>query len=227
MTTRKTFKDNNYSNHDYSPWRPSWLPPVEVSNGHQLPLLTSRDLSEKPLYTTSFIRSDDCANHGSSLLHGYVDDARLNAISKNPSRYLQKFATHLATITPDFSVKIGMPIQDRIRSIFMGRAIGAFLEYHGLAVVPNIRWAERSDLDFVCEGLGQNGTIALSTQGLLSDKVLLNNFESGLPKILEILKPCQIILYGTATSNFYNLVADCHVIEFPTDRHRVHLLGRQ
>jgi hypothetical protein len=222
----KTFGPHSYSNKfedfSHSPWRPEWLPSVDVTAKHQIPILKPVQLNVLPNYATSFIRSDDCENHDQSLIHGYVDDDRLRPMTKNPARYLVKFANHLAVVTPDYSIKLGMPIHDRIRSVFMGRAIGAYFQYRAIGVIPNIRWAEIEDLDFVLEGLPCNSVIALSSQGIAGDSYLTEIFETGLASVLEILHPSQIVYYGKETKNLHRLCNGYELVIFPTDISRVH-----
>jgi hypothetical protein len=222
----KTFSHSPVSNKlevfSYSPWRPDWFPPVSVTKKHQLPILKAVQMNVDPTYVTSFIRSDDCEEHDQSLIHGYVDDVRLRSLTNNPARYLVKFADHLATVTPDYSIKLGMPRHDRIRSVFMSRAIGAYFQYHALEVIPNIRWAEIEDLDFVLEGLPSDSVIALSSQGIIGDSCLTEIFEAGLSSVLEHLHPTKIVFYGKETKNLRRLCNEYQLINFQTDISRVH-----
>lgn len=226
----KTFRQSSESNKlevfSYSPWKPDWFPPVSVTKKYQLPVLKAVQLTAVPTYVTSFIRSDDCEKHDKSLIHGYVDDVRLRPLTNNPARYLVKFADHLAVVTPDYSIKLGMPMHDKIRSVFMGRAIGAYFQYRALEVIPNIRWAEIEDLDFVLEGLLSNSVIALSSQGIVGDSYLTEIFETGLSFVLETLHPSQIVLYGKETKHLRRLCNGIQLVTFPTDISRVHSKSR-
>jgi hypothetical protein len=223
MKTFSQLTNNSKLEHySYSPWQPSWFPPTDVTLIHQLPILETTRLKEPPEYATSFVRDDDCFKHNRSIIHGYVDDVRLQPMIVNPARYLVKFARHLAVITPDFSIKIGMPRHDRIRSVFMSRSVGAFYQQHGLDVIPNIRWAEIDDLDFALDGLPCDSTIAFSTQGLLSDPLLTDIFESGVSIVLQTLNPSQIVLYGEKTKKLNQLCEETQLTVFPTDLSRIH-----
>ena len=223
MKTTKHFTHEPLSCDDsYSPWRPQWFPLVHVTTSYQFPVLESVHLKRIPTYSTSFVRTDDCKNHEDSIIHGYVDDQRLLSISNRPQRYLHKFSQHLAVIAPDYSVKLGMPRHDRIRSVFMNRAVCAYFQTHGLDVIPNIRWAELEDLDFVLEGLPQQSTVAFSTQSLLDDDLLVSHLEDGLSVVLQKLLPERIVLYGTMTENIRELTQSCRVIEIPSDISRIH-----
>lgn len=208
-----------------SPWAYEWFPQVPVTNVNQFPILEPIHLYKDPKYATSFVRSDDCPSHESALIHGFVEDARLKRLLSNPGRYVSRFADHLGVITPDFSIMLGMPVHDRMRSVQLSRFIGAYWNQHGLRVIPNIRWASVEDLDFVLDGLPTQSTIALSTQSLHSDWLLHKNFEEGLVEMLKTLCPSHVILYGQPTQNFYSIIRHLKVSILPTDKYRAHMLG--
>lgn len=209
-------------NDSYSPWRPQWFPLVHVTPSYQFPILDSVYLKRVPTYSTSFVRSDDCKMHEASIIHGYVDDERLLRITSRPQRYLHNFSQHLAVIAPDYSVKRGMPRHDRIRSVFMNRALCAYFRDHGIDVIPSIRWAELDDLDFVLEGLPRQSTVAFSTQSLLDDHLLRFNLEEGMSVVLQQLVPDCIVLYGQMTERIRELTLSSRVIEIPSDISRIH-----
>ena len=211
--------------HTTSPWSYDWFPRVPVTQSNQFPIFEPVHLPIEPRYATSFVRSDDCPSHRTSLIHGFVDDTRLKRLLSNPGRHVSRFADHLGVITPDFSIMLGMPIYDRMRSVHLSRYVGAYWQLHGLRVIPNVRWADPNDLEFALEGLPSESTIALSTQSLHSDWLLHKNFEEGLVELLETICPLHIILYGKPTKNFYSIIGLHRVSVLPTDKCRVHMAG--
>ena len=104
----------------------------------------------------------------------------------------------------------------------MSRAVGAYFQNHALNVIPNIRWAEVKDLEFVLEGLPCNSVIALSSQGIMGDSYLTEIFETGLSSVLKALNPSQIIYYGKETKNLRRLCLEYQLEIIPTDISRVH-----
>jgi hypothetical protein len=187
--------------YSYSPWRPKWLPPVEVAGEFQIPVLQPTALWKQPTGTNSIHREPPPLERETSLLHGFVDDAALFPLLKSPAGSLIRFAQYYAITTPDFSVQVDMPFQDRVRSVWNSRAIGAYYQARGLRVIPNIRWARQSDLSFVLDGLSVGGTIALSTQGLVRDSELLKIFNDGCGAVTEKLSPQHVVVYGKIPAN--------------------------
>lgn len=199
------------------------MQPMDVVGVYQLPTLRATVLEGAPSEMWSFSRRSHAKNARTSLVHGYLEDPVLMGLANNPARQLAAFADFLAVVTPDFSMTLGMPLHDRVRSAWMGRAVGAFFQSRGLPVIPNIRWAEMSDLDVVLDGLPCQGTIALSSQGLLRDKKLYSTFQQGVSLVLERLAPCAVVFYGTMSPLLHEMISSMTKLhQFPTDIRRVY-----
>ncbi len=115
-----------------------------------------------------------------------------------------------------------MPEHQRIRSVIHSREIGAYLQEHGLQVIPNIRWAEQTDLNFIFDGLPKNSVIAISTQTVMRNALTRQIFLEGLPKVVDNLHPTKIILYGSVRNlNLTELMNKSELLHFNTDLFRV------
>jgi len=196
---------------------------MEVAGPYQLHVLQPVVLRDTPTQMWSFARKSQAKHAQCSLVHGYLEDSVLMGLANNPARQLAAFADFLAVVTPDFSMTLGMPLHDRVRSAWMGRAAGAFFQSRGLPVIPNIRWAEMSDLDVVLDGTPCQGTIALSSQGLVRDKGLHSTFQQGVSLVLERLAPRQVVFYGPISRSLYEMITDmAEIFPFPTDIRRIY-----
>lgn len=205
-----------------SPWSPRWAAPMDVAGAFQMPVLQPFTFATPPEEMWSFGRKPSPERRRQTLVHGYLDDPRLMPLADDPGRYVTLFSEFVAIVTPDFSMTVGMPVQDRIRSAWTGRAIGAYFQSRGLHVVPNVRWATLDDLDVVVGGLPCQGIIALSSQGLLRDKQLHFTFEKGIPVVLDRLKPRQVVFYGTMRPAVHEMLSSmAEILQFPTDIRRV------
>lgn len=201
-----------------SPWVPIWATTLQVAGDHEIPTLEPAKSVHQISGMVSSSRYQQREEYGSLILHGYLADQKLNEIYRNPSQFLSKASKFSATVTPDFSILSEMPTHQRIRSVVQSREIGAYLQTHGINVIPNIRWAELTDLKFVIDGLPKSSTICVSTQGIIRDRSLRKIFIDGLANVLSELSPSQLIIYGTAP-NELDLSAwiDLEILNFPTD----------
>jgi hypothetical protein len=209
-----------------SPWKPDWFQHTEVFGPYQIPILRPTTLPDCPEAMASFCRQPPLNRRQRTLLHGYLDDPKLLPLLKAPEKSLERFATYFAVTTPDFSLCTEMPLQDRIRSTWSNRALGAYFQQHGLRVVPSIRWAHLSDLEYVLDGLSAGGTIVLSTQGLMRDQSLRKTFEVGTEIVLQELRPKQVIIYGQLPHMTHQkLSANTEIWRFSTDISRIYRTG--
>lgn len=206
-----------------SPWKPDWFSNIPVMGKYQIPVLYPYTFITQPTGVNSLHRQPPAEARATRVIHGFEDDKALMPILDSPKNYLTRYSKYTATIAPDFSLRTGMPLQDRIRSVWSSRAVGAYFQTHGLNVLPVVRWTEMSDFDFVLDGLSTGGAIALSIQSSFRDKELRKTFEEGCEVITSTLRPQQIIFYGTMTSAVNTtLTQTSNVWQFDTDMSRVH-----
>lgn len=222
----KPVENKRHTNAKQSPWKPDWFQQTDVFGPYQIPILRPTTLPSCPEAMASFCRQPQTILRQRTLLHGFVDDLKLLPLLKAPKKFLEQFATYFAVTTPDFSICTEMPLQDRIRSTWSSRAIGAYFQQHGLQVVPNIRWAHLSDLEYVLDGLSTGGTIVLSTQGLLREQTLRKTFEIGAEIVLHQLEPEHVIIYGQLPPiTHQKLSHHTEIWRFSTDISRIFQTG--
>lgn len=179
-----------------SPWWPNWLPDCEVAGEHEIPVIAGA--SECPLPTglapirgrrSELVRSD-------VALHGYLQDSSLSPLLRDPGKYVRKAVDAWGVITPDFSMYRHMSRHHRVQSVWVSRAVGAYFEYRGLRVIPNVRWAHERDFDFICDGLPEQSTICVSTQSLTTNTVLRGVLCRGLELLSAAVRPKTLLIYG-------------------------------
>ena len=222
----KPIENKRHTNTKQSPWKPDWFQQTDVFGPYQIPILKPTTLPNCPEAMASFCRQPPLIRRQRTLLHGFVDDPKLLPLLKAPKKFLEQFATYFAVTTPDFSICTEMPLQDRIRSTWSSRAIGAYFQQHGLQVVPNIRWAHLSDLEYILDGLSTGGTIVLSTQGLLREQSLRKTFKAGAEIVLHQLEPEQVIIYGQLPHTTHqNFSHHTEIWRFSTDISRIYQMG--
>ncbi len=131
-------------------------------------------------------------------VHFYEDDARFERIWNNPKKYLPLLKRFKGVITPDFSLYRDLPLIMQYWNIYRSRAIGRWLQDNGVHVISNVRWGDYRSVTICCMGVPRNGTIAIGSHGNLRIKEDRAHFISGLEKVIRILKPKTIVVYGSA-----------------------------
>ena len=100
-------------------------------------------------------------------------------------------------ITPDFSLFPEMPKAQRIWNCYKSRTIAYYLQQEGLNIIPSVAWAIEEDLEWCFDGLPENSSIAVSTNGCKSEPYSKKIFLLGVEKLQEKLKPFKLIICGS------------------------------
>lgn len=132
----------------------------------------------------------------------YIDDCKFDGpkgIWHNCEFALSVFRHFAGVITPDFSTYQDFPEAIKIYATYRMRLIGYWLGRNGIAVINNVRWGTEESWRYCFTGIPKNSIIAIGTVGGSPRKILdRERFESGLSKMIEVLAPHTIIIYGSA-----------------------------
>lgn len=137
-------------------------------------------------------------------VHFYEDDASFERIWKNPQKYLPILKKFKGVICPDFSLYRDMPLVMQYWNIYRSRAIGTWLQRHGVNVIPNIRFGDERTYRVCCYGVPERGTIAIGTHGCLKNRDDRMYLTEGIKRVVEILAPRIIVIYGTAPNEIFD-----------------------
>lgn len=138
-----------------------------------------------------------------AFINWYIDDYKFDGprgICRNHNHVL-KVSSHFAgVITPDFSTYQDFPVPIKLYAIYRMRAYGYWFGKQGIKVINNVRWGTEETFDYCFEGIPHNSIVSIGTVGggprRLRDR---KRFETGLYKMVEILKPHTILVYGSAS----------------------------
>lgn len=117
--------------------------------------------------------------------------------SKIAYRILDHFA---GIITPDFSTYQDFPKPLKIWNTYRMRAFGYWYgTIRKKAVINNVRWGNPDTYEYCFDGIPKNSVVAIGTVGGNPRKLIdRNRFETGLEKMIEILAPQTILVYGSS-----------------------------
>lgn len=109
---------------------------------------------------------------------------------------LKIFQRFQSVILPDFSVYRDMPLSMQLFHVYKSRAVGAFLEKHGVSIIPNVRWGDERTYEFAFDGIPQETTVAVGVQGGYRDKKSEFYFENGFLEMIRFIRPRIVLCYG-------------------------------
>ena len=137
-----------------------------------------------------------------AFVHFYIDDYKFDGKSgiwfnhEKVKEILQHFA---GIITPDFSTYSDFPEPLKKYNTYRMRGFGYWYgTLLGNAVINNVRWENDGNFSYCFDGIPQNSIISIGTVASgLRNPTNLKNFSIGFYKLLEVLKPHTIIVYGS------------------------------
>ena len=144
-------------------------------------------------------------------VHFYIDDEGFERIWNSPNRYLDILKRYEGVITPDFSVYRDMPLAMQIWNTYRNRAIGYWLKKNGVSIIPNFLWGDERTWEFCFDGIEKHSIIAVGTHGTAKKKLDKFYLEQALDKLLEIIEPRHIVIYGSAYKKLITMISNANV----------------
>ena len=148
------------------------------------------------------ISKKDCDFKNDAFVCFYVDDFKFDGPRgiwhdyKHALKVLRNFA---GVITPDFSTYQDFPEPIKLYATYRMRLLGYWLGINDIKVINNVRWGTPETWSYCFEGIPINSVVAIGTVGGSPRKLVdRKRFEDGLYKMVEVLRPHTIIIYGSA-----------------------------
>ena len=122
----------------------------EGAGVYGIPILHKDDARADLFVGLNYAKS--CKNPSDKALHFFVDDYQFMRIWTNPDAYVQLLSRFKAVCTPDFSLYTDFPPAIQIYNHYRKHWIGAYLQLHGVKVIPTIAWSNEDSLDWCFDG---------------------------------------------------------------------------
>ena len=162
-------------------------------------------------------------NDRKKYVHFYQHDKTFSEVltaTKSEMKTLQKFD---GVITPDCSLLIGRSPCLQITNTYFNRAVGFYLQKHGLSVIPNIRWSDKASYKFCFLGVPKHYIVAISTHGCIFYPEERKRFKDGLKVMLETLEPRAILVHGYMPDDIFGEYKnDYQFYRYPSQFEKTH-----
>lgn len=158
-----------------------------------------------------------------AFIHFYIDDQKFDGKQSSvwlyPEKALEVIKHFAGIITVDFSTYSDFPDAIKRYNTYRMRAFGCWIASLGIQVINNVRWGTVETWEYCFDGIPKNSMVCIGS--VASGIRKLENrplFEFGLNKMVEVLCPHTIIIYGSANYPFIqNLKAKgITIIVFPS-----------
>jgi len=165
--------------------------------------------------------------HENAFVNWYFDDYKFDGVRGiwHNYKFVLEVLRHFAgAITPDFSTNQDFPESIKIYATYRMRAYGYWLGYNDIEVVNNVRWGTDETFDYCFEGIPRNSIVAIGTVGGGPRKLIdRDRFETGLFKMVKVLHPHTILVYGSSNGKCFDLLREqgIHIVSFQSKTAKV------
>lgn len=169
-----------------------------IDNKYGMPKISAtQTVGDKMLRFCDFKEISDPENY---IAHFYYDDYKFISAWRNPDKYIERLKRFKAVISPDFSLYTDFPKALQILSCYRRQWCGAYWQYMGIDVIPDVVWGDESSFEFCFEGIPIHSTVAVSSVGIKRNDEWNDKknslFRIGYNKMLNRLEPTTILFYG-------------------------------
>lgn len=145
----------------------------------------------------------------------YMHDVTFRQVLTSTRKYLDELSSFAAVISPDCSLYRDMPLCLQITNTYMNRAVGFYLQKHGVYVIPNVRWGDERSFEFCFQGLPTNDIVCVSTHGCIKSEENKYYFRLGLEVMLNTLKPQVVLVHGSMPDEvFSDFLSDTKFVHY-------------
>lgn len=141
-------------------------------------------------------------------IHFYNHDKIFANFIADVRKYIPLLQEYDGVITPDCSLAIGQLDYLQMTNTYFNRAVGVYLQQNGIPIIPTVRWSDEESFRFCFNGLPKNSILAISTHGCIKSNEQKRIFRKGLLKMLELLTPTDVIVYGYMPDSIFGDLKD-------------------
>lgn len=169
---------------------------------------SSNEVPESVITFSECIKSKDYNN----WVVFYEDDIQFERLWNNPHKYLPILKRFNGVVGPDFSLYGDYPIALQIYNVYRSRIITHWLKQNGIKVIPNVRWSTINSYTFCFDGLKKNDIVFIGSHGCSKKKEDKKIFYEGLKKMIEVLEPRTICIYGKSNNSIYKEIQKLGIV---------------
>ena len=143
-----------------------------------------------------FNYAKSCKMPGEKGVHFFVDDYQFTRLWTSIDRYVKMLSKFRYVMTPDFSTYTDFPMAIQIYNHYRKHWVGAYLQDHGISVIPTISWSTPDSFEWCFDGEPEGSVVAVSAVGCLKNAESKRLFIEGYEEMVQRLHPERIIFYG-------------------------------
>lgn len=141
-----------------------------------------------------------CTKREGKGVHFFVDDYQFIRLWTAIDCYIPMLLSYESVLTPDFSLYRDFPLALQIYNHYRKHWIGAYMQLHGIHVIPTIGWSDERSYEWCFDGEPTRSVVAVSSIGCNGNTKSRELFLKGYTEMMKRLMPQTILFYGEVPS---------------------------
>lgn len=167
-----------------------------------IPMLMDLHNAQLPKGMIPFDKASKCRNKR-QFVHFYMYDREFSRVLTATTCYLSLLQQFDGVITPDCSMLIGQAPCLQQANTYMNRAVGFYLQKHGVPIIPNIRWSDESSFAYCFLGVPRYSMVCVSTHGCIELPEQRRMFKIGMRAMMDELRPPVVLVHGRMPDDIF------------------------
>lgn len=171
-----------------------WL--FDTDNEFGFPVVASSpDFKAADLIPFHIAKTEKRRKDEDRAVHFFIDDYKFEQVWSRPHQYIDMFRAYGNMISLDFSIWSIQPYALNLFNMYRSRWCTRYYQEHGVNVLVDVRWADKSTWDFCFSGIEKYTPVIINTVGtkLLDNRQM---FIDGFFEMLKRIEPSDLYVYG-------------------------------
>jgi hypothetical protein len=173
-----------------------------------------------PKSVISFTEIGSVHNRREHWVDHFVDDYHFNYAWNNLDNKIPIYKQFGGVIGFDWSLDKEFQPALNLWHCTKCRNADFYMQKNGIEVIPVASWLDEESFDWCLDGLPEESSIAVSTNGCLSDRKSLRCFLDGVKIVQDRLKPTQLVVCGEHLDELDNYTNIFYYPNFSSRRRR-------
>lgn len=168
---------------------------ADFTGDFDFPILPQIKVNFDGLKPVAFPQAKSEKRPRESICHFFVNDYAFERLWNNAEKHVDYLSNFKYVCSPDFSLYNDMSLTLQLYNVYRSRALGYYLTTWGMKVIPTVTWGNEKTFDFCFDGLPQNSTLAVSTNGCFFQEGK-EAYTNGFREMCKRLNPFNVLVIG-------------------------------
>ena len=155
-------------------------------------------------------------HRSSQWFHCFVNDSQFERLWYNFYNYIPLIKEAAGFICTDFSLYRDYDDEILIRNCMRNRTLAYGFQMMDIKVIPTAGFGGENTWDWCFDGLPTNSTLAITTNGVLSDPEAMRIFVGGVSTLVQTKAPRNLVICGNYPKWIHKKYPQINIIPIPS-----------